>query len=259
MRAVLLMVLAGCVIGCESMRAPPTPVQPPPVTAPVRIVGRPSDVPKTPVQALRASAAAPAPEPPPPAPEEDALQLVARCLERDDHLGAAGHLEAYVREHADQHLFRLQLADLYLRAGRPADARRHYERFVADAQAGPAALHPHAVTAHIKLREIAVQAGDRFGEPFHRGVGLLLLVREQDGAKDRDAPFCEEMLCKALAALTEARDHRPGDPRVRVYLAEAHERAGNRHAADAERAAARGDVVSGALTATERRPALLRD
>lgn len=259
MRVVLLLVLAGAVLGCESVRAPAPPpaTQPPPVTAPVRVVGRPSDVPKTPVEVLRASATVPATTQAPP--EEDALVLVAKCLERDDHLGAANHLETYVRRHADQLLFRVQLAELYLRADRIADARCHLEQFVADAQSGPPALRPHVVTAHIKLREIAVKGGDRFGEAFHRGVGLLLLVREQDGSPDRDAAFCEEMLCKALAALTEAKQHKPGDARVCVYLAEVHARAGNRLGAEAERAAARSDVVGGALTASERGPLLLRE
>ena len=35
---------------------------------------------------------------------------------------------------------------------------------------------PHLVTAHIRLRDIAAGADDRFGEAFHRGAGLLLLV-----------------------------------------------------------------------------------
>ncbi len=251
MRVVLLLVLAATAGGCESLRPPaPAPIQPPPVTAPVRVVGRPPAAPKSSVEVLRASAAQ-AP------PEDDPLLRVAMCLERDDHLGAAAHLGTYVRRHPDQPMYRLQLAELYLRSDRTAEAKDHYEQFVADAQSGPAALRMHLVTAHIKLREIAVAAGDRFGEPFHRGVGLLLLVREQDGAKGRDDLFCEEMLCKALAALKEAKQERPGDGRVRVYLAEVHDRAGNRHAADAERAAARADVVSGTLTATERRPLLL--
>lgn len=243
MRVALLVVLAGVVAGCESVRpAPPSAVTgPPPVTAPVRAIKAPP--PKGPVEELRAASA------PARAPEDDPLALMTRCLERDDHLGAATHLETYVERHTDQPMFRLQLAELYLRAGRAAEAQEHYERFAAAAQFGPS-LRPHLVTAHIRLRELAVRSGDRFGEPFHRGVGLLLLAREQDGAKDRDAAFCEEMLCKALAALTEAKEQKPGDARVRVYLAEVHERAGNRLAADAERAAARGDVAA-ALTEPE--------
>jgi hypothetical protein len=105
--------------------------------------------------------------------------------------------------------------------------------------------------------ELAQQAGDRYGELFHRGVGLLLLVKEQDRAADRDGAFCEEMLCKALRALTDAKELRPSDPRPRVYLAEALERTGNRRAAAAERTAARTPLVSGELTATERRQGLL--
>lgn len=258
MRVAPILVLMGTLVGCESLRAPappPPPVQPPPVTAPVRVVGKPPEAPKTSVEVLRASATVPAQAPP----EDDHLSLVAKCLEREDHLGAAGHLETYVKRHTDQHLFRLQLAELYLRADRVADARSHYEQFAADAQTGPATLQPHLVTAHIKLREIAMRSGDRFAEAFHRGVGLLLLVREQDGTKERDAAFCEEMLCKALTALTEAKGRKPGDARVCAYLAEVHERAGNRLAAGAERAAARADVVGGTLTAAERGSLLLHD
>jgi hypothetical protein len=107
--------------------------------------------------------------------------------------------------------------------------------------------------------EIAQQSGDPFGELFHRGVGLLLLVKEQDSDKDRDEQFCEEMLCKAIRALLDAKELKPHDPRVRVYLAEAHDRAGNRRAADAERTATQMSVVPGELTATERGRVLLRD
>ncbi|VTR92675.1 flp pilus assembly protein : [Gemmata massiliana] len=191
--------------------------------------------------------------------EDDALSHVTKCLERDDYLSAASHLEGYVRRHADQPMFRFQLAEMYLRAAHPAEAKCHLEQFVADAQTGPTALQSHLVTAHIKLREIAISTRDRFGESFHRGVGLVLLVREQDGDPKRDEGFCEEMLCKALRALKEAKEQRPGDSRVRMYLAEVHERTGNRHGAGAERAAARADVVSGELTAKERLPLLLRE
>ena len=109
------------------------------------------------------------------------------------------------------------------------------------------------------MRDIAAGADDRFGEAFHRGAGLLLLVQEQDGDPQRDDAFCEEMLCKSLRALTEARAARSGDTRIRAYLAEVQERLGNRRAADTERAAARADVVPGALTDAERGRVLLRE
>ena len=71
-----------------------------------------------------------------------------------------------------------------------------------------------------------------------------MLVKEQDGDKDRDALFCEEMLCKALRALTDVKELKPADPRVRECLAEALDRAGSHRAANAERAAARAGVTS---------------
>jgi hypothetical protein len=169
--------------------------------------------------------------------------LVAKCLERADHRGAAAHLETYVRAHPDQPLFRLQLAELYLRCDQFAEAKCHYEQFVAVA-CGPT-LAPHVITAHIKLMELAQRSGDTFGELYHRGAGLLLLVASQDSAKDRDAEFCEEMLCKALRALTSAKELKPGDPQVRVCLAEALDRVGSGRAARAERAAVRESVTGG--------------
>jgi predicted Zn-dependent protease len=207
----------------------------------------------SPVEVLRASAAEPVRLT---KPKDDALALVAECLERNDLRAAAIHLDGYVREHPDQFLFRLQLAELYAQAEQPAEAKFHYERFALDAQDGPPALQPHRVTAHTRLMEIAQRRGDRFGELLHRGVGLLLLVKQMDGVKDHDEGFCEEMLCKSLKALQEAKELKPADPRVRVYLAEAHARAGNRSGANAERAGAREGVTCGELTPRERKPLL---
>jgi hypothetical protein len=219
------------------------------------------EMPKPPVEVLRTAATVPANPPAPPqeapAVEDDPLTAVAQCLEREDYRGAAVHLHGYVRAHPDQLMFRFQLADFCLRGGMPAEAKFHYERFVAEAQSGPATLRPHLVTAHTKLMEIAQHRNDRFGELFHRGVGLLLLVKQMDATPDRDDPFCEEMLCKSLRALSEAKELKPGDPRVRLYLAEVLERTGNKRAAGAERSATRTSVTSGELTASERRPLLL--
>ena len=98
------------------------------------------------------------------------------------------------------------------------------------------------------------QSGDAdpFAEAYHRGVGLLLLVKEEDGKPDRDAEFCEEMLVKAMKSLAEAKELKPTEPRVRVYLAEVYDRAGNRRAAEVERAAARGSVTAAGLTPAPR-------
>jgi predicted Zn-dependent protease len=185
--------------------------------------------------------------------DTDPLTLAAECLERGDSAAAAIHLEAYVRRHPEQLMFRAQLAEMLLRVGRDDDAKVHYERFAADAEAATGAPRTRLVDAHTRLMEIAQRADDRFAEVFHRGVGLLLLVQEQDRSPDRDADFCEEMLCKALRALAEAKELRPADPRVRVYLAEVYDRTGNPRGADAERAAAKGGFVPGLLTPTERK------
>jgi predicted Zn-dependent protease len=236
---------AFALLGCESLRAP------------VEKVGdslresRPG-APTSTLESL-AERVTYSPEPA----DRDPLAMAAECLERGDRAGAANHLEAYVRLHPDQLLFRAQLAELFLRVGRDDAAKAHYERFAADAQSATGPVRNHLVNAHTRLMEIAQRADDRFAEVFHRGVGLLLLAREQEKLADRDAGFGEEMLCKAIKALAEAKELKPDDPRVRAYLAQAYDRAGNRRAADAERAAAKGALVPGQLTPTERKQVLL--
>jgi predicted Zn-dependent protease len=232
MRRACATVFVIAVMGCEAMRpAPaPTPLRAAPEPAPA-----PPAAPAAPPAAeiLRVSAQQATPE--------DPLVRVAECLARGDSCAAVRHLEAYVAANPGQHLFRFHLAELCGKCDRTTDARRHYEAFVCAAEG--AALWPQVVTAHIKLMTLAEQAGDRFAETHHRGAGLLLLVKGQDGAADRDPAFCEELTCKALRALQEAKELKPTDPRTRALLAEAYERVGGRRAAGAERAAARGDVV----------------
>lgn len=175
----------------------------------------------------------------------DLLTLAAECMQRGDEPAAAAHLDAYVRAHPDQLMFRAHLAELLLRVDRPADAKAHFERFVAGAQAATGPPHDHLVHCHTRLMEIGQKTDDRFAELFHRGVGLVLL------AADADDDTREEILCQALRALVEAKELRPTDPRVQLYLADAHDLAGNRRAADVARAAARNLGRPGALTPTE--------
>jgi hypothetical protein len=147
-------------------------------------------------------------------------------------------------------MFRAQLAELFVRLGRDGDAKCHFERFATDARRATGAPKDHLVHVHTRLMEIGQRTGDRFAEVFHRGTGLLLLAAEEDGKTDRDADFCEEMLCKALQALAEAKELKPAEPRVRAALAEAYDRTGNRRAADAERAATRTAALPTGLTPT---------
>src|SRR5579872_533876 len=155
---------------------------------------------------------------------DDPLTNFTEALKRGDKLVAASHLETYVRQHPDQAMFRLQLAELLIQTKNDAKARAHYEQFVASAQRAPETIHKYLVHAHTRLMEIAQRKNDPFNELLHRGIGLLILVQEQDSNPERDAEFCEEMLCKSLKALIEAKELKPGDQRVRVYLAEVYER-----------------------------------
>lgn len=181
--------------------------------------------------------------------ELDPLTLAADCLARGDEPAAANHFEAYVCRNPDQLMFRVHLADLLFKIHRADDARHHYERFIADAQDSTGTPQSRLVHCHTRLMEIAQEADDRFAELFHRGVGLAILTRQESD----DPETREEILCKAITTLVEAKNLRPSDPRVCVYLAEAHERAGNRRAADAARAAARNKLTPQGLTSNELR------
>lgn len=185
---------------------------------------------------------------PPAAPEEDdPLTLAADCLARGDEPAAAGHFARYVRANPDQLMFRVHLADLYMKLGRDADAKPHYERFAADAPSAGDSPKAQLVHCHTKLMEIAQRADDRYGETLNRGIGLLVLVRR--GIDDGD--MREEILCQAIAGLREAKSERPKDARVHVYLAEAQDRAGNRREAEVARATAKNLALPGDLTAWE--------
>ena len=181
--------------------------------------------------------------------EDDPLTLAADSLARGDEPTAANHFEVYVRRNPDQLMFRVHLADLLFKLQRTVDAKPHYERFIADAQESTGTPQSRLVHCHTRLMEIAREADDRFAELLHRGVGLVLLTRQE--SEDRETR--EEILCKAIATLVEAKTLRPSDPRVCVYLGEAHERAGNRRAADTARAVARNRMTPQSLTSNELR------
>lgn len=184
----------------------------------------------------------------------DDLALAAECMERGDQPAAADHLNAYVRQHPDQLMFRAHLAELLFRLDRLAESQAQFERFIAAAQDASGPPKTHLVHCHTRLMEIGQRTGNRSAELLHRGVGLLLLVKQLDANKDtRDDQTNEEVLCKAVRALVEARELRPTDPRVHLYLADAYEQAGNAHAADVARATARNLTCPGSLTPAEGR------
>jgi tetratricopeptide (TPR) repeat protein len=178
---------------------------------------------------------------------DDPLTVAAESLARGDQLEAARHFELYVKQHPEQVMFRLHLADLLFNMHRLEDAQAHYERFIADAESSTGPPRERLVHCHTRLMDIARINDDRFAELLHRGIGLVRLTRQEI----EDPETSEEILCQAIRALKEAQDERPTDPRVHVYLAEAFERAGNRRAAEVSRAAARNFALPGLLTAKE--------
>lgn len=218
-RAVRRALLLAAVAGCQSPPAPPArPAPPLPATA-FRVAARPAEPPAP--EPARAAEPPPAPAPeaaraePPPA--DDPLSLAADCLERGDLPAAASHLEAHVREHPDQVIFRAQLADLLARLERLPEAQAQFEAVAASAQDGPPVLQKERVHYHTRLMEIAQERHDDYAEDLHRGIGLYL-VAARLAAHDGDAGEIERLRCKAALALQEAQARRPDDARAAWYL-----------------------------------------
>jgi tetratricopeptide (TPR) repeat protein len=244
MRLGWLVLTAAVIAGCESLKESP-PVSPQ-AAAPIATTPAPAEV--IPIQA-RVPAA---PVADTPALPEDSLTLAAECLTRGDEPAAADHLDTYVRLHPEQIMFRAHLAELLLKLDRLDESKRQFEQFVAAAQKSSGPPRSHLVHCHTRLMEIGRRKNDAFAEAFHRGVGMLLLVKEQEtSGTGVDDGMREEILCKALTALKEAEKLRPNNSRVPFYLAEAYDLAGNRHGADVARAAARNRDFPNSLTPQE--------
>lgn len=155
-------------------------------------------------------------------PEEiDHLRLAAEHLDRADERGAVPHLQAHLRREPDAGMVRAYLGELLLKTGRPVDARMEFERFTRDAAEQSPAAKKHLVHVHTRLMELASAMDDSFREQLHRGIGLLLLVKQWRAAPETDdAAMSERTLVQALRALTGANHERPGEPRALYYLAE---------------------------------------
>ena len=234
MRKRWIAVGAFAVVGCQSLVAPPP--------------ADPSSVAGLTEASHRSTMQPPSPDP------ADHLALAAECTGRGDQPAAAGHIERYVRANPDQIMFRAHLAELLFKLDQPERAKFHFDTFVADAQSATGPVKAHLVHCHTRLMEIGGRADDRYTEMLHRGIGLLILVRDTEGEDE----FREEMLCKAIKAFLEAAAEKPTDARVQLYLADAHDLAGNRRGADAARAAAKAFATPGALTPAESRRVALR-
>jgi Tfp pilus assembly protein PilF len=191
------------------------------------------------------------------APEVDHLGRAAGYLDRGDNAGAVPHLTAHVKAFPDAVMIRAYLAELHYKLGEVGKAKPHFARFVRDAAGMGGAAGRHLTHCHTRLMEIAALADDAFAEHFHRGVGLVLLVRQWDADAEPDATaaldeLTETTLVRAAAALTAARELDGTDPRVHLYLAEARGRLGQHSAAAAALRAAKELRPDFGLNADER-------
>jgi uncharacterized protein HemY len=184
---------------------------------------------------------------------DDALNRAAECLDRGDEAGALPHLREHVRTYPEAAMIRAHLAELLVRLGRPAEARGHFERFVADAQTMSGPTHRHLVHCHTRLMELARRDHDLYREHLHCGIGLLLLVERWKAEPDRQDPvLAEQTLVKALTALRIARNERPTDARANLYLAEVLDRLGQPGPACVARRTAHAGLPDPSLTHLER-------
>jgi Tfp pilus assembly protein PilF len=183
--------------------------------------------------------------------ETDYLALAASCIDRGDEPAAVRHLTAHIKTRPDAVMIRAYLAELLLKCGKPAEARTQFERFTRDAagQGGPP--QKHLVHCHTRLMEIAEQDGDRYAEHLHRGIALLLLVRQWEAESAGEREMIEPTLAKAAAALRQAAEVRPTHPRSRVYLAEVYDRLGQPSAARSQAKRAMSSLPDPSLTADE--------
>lgn len=184
-------------------------------------------------------------------PAVDHLASAAACVQRGDEPAAVPHLEAHLAARPDAVMIRAYLAELLLRTGRAADSRAEFERFTRQACGMTGEAGRHLVHAHTRLMEIAEVANDPFAEHLHRGIALVLMVRQWDGEPSVDhGELTEATLAKAARELRQAERRKPTDPRPHVYLAEVYDRLGQPNAA--RTAAGRVRLPDAGLTEVER-------
>jgi hypothetical protein len=148
-------------------------------------------------------------------------------------------------------MVRAYLAELLFKLRRFDEAAGQFERFITAAQPMTGPPRAHLVHCHTRLMAIAEAKGDGYREHLHRGIGLLLLVREWDADPARhDEGMATSTLAQAAAALREARADRPADPRANLYLADVYARLGQPGPAKAAVRAAKAGVPVG-LTPAE--------
>ena len=108
------------------------------------------------------------------------------------------------------------------KTGNAAESKQHFEQFTREAAGVSAPARKHLIHVHTRLMELAGQSDDAFGENLHRGIGLVLLVKQwRESPEPSDAALNERTLVQAARSLKLADADRPDDARVWFYLAEA--------------------------------------
>jgi hypothetical protein len=181
------------------------------------------------------------------------LQRAAALVGQGDDEGALPYLARYVADHPEHLTARAYLAELFWRLKRPADARREFERFCADAQdqPDPDPARGQLLHGHSRLAEIAAAQEDGFGQHLNRGVGLWLLARRAAEVGADGSPPAEGVLCRAAGELTLALRERPDSARANWYLYQVWTDLAQRQPAERCLRAA-GSAVSSDLTPAER-------
>src|SRR5262249_32863458 len=148
----------------------------------------------------------------------DPLKLAAECLERGDDAAALVPLTKYVEANPEHAAIRAHLAEVLLRQGQRAAARRAYQADLADAEGR--GERKNLIHVHTRLVDIAVAEGDEYRERLHRGIGLFLLAKQMQAAPEDDGPNPEKLLFKAAEELKNAAKSQPNDARPHWYLYE---------------------------------------
>ena len=242
------LLLLGCV-GCQSC----TPAVP--STPAVTAAARPTPVADPPPDVSAPESPTPPERLADPAGQADrSLVLAALALDQGHDAEALPHLERYVAHRPDHLLARAQLAEVLFRQQKYAEARLHFELFIALAQEQGEPAFRHLVHSHSRLVEIAEAQRDAYQEHLHRGIGLYLLACRRATEADPDGELSAEALfCRAAAALREARQDRPREARPHWYLFLTWDRLGQRAAALRALADADACALMGRLTPLESR------
>jgi len=183
-------------------------------------------------------------------PENDSLKRAAECLERGDDPAALTHLTRYLAANPDHAVIRAHLAEVLMRRGLRADARREFERYIAGAQ--EQGESQRLIHAHTRLAEIATADGDEYREHLHRGIGLFLLAKQVLAKPEDDAPDPQKLLFKAAAELKSASKVRPDEARAHWYAYEVWAHLGQSLPARTSLRRARDCAVLSDLTPAER-------